>query len=250
MRTHEQDARCWLAELSDFRQQPLPGPVAANLDALAVTLAWAKDYLCNPHEGIGRRGPVCPFTVPSLRRELFFLTVCPGADLAQDEVVDLVRAYRDWFLEMEPREAKQAQYKSINIVFPDLPERAWTELIEATQERLKPEYVPHGIMIGEFHPGPPDKEALWNPDFRPLRSPLPLLSIRHMVPTDFAFLRGRRDFMESYLRIHGRNLPVQMADDVHRVAAAFGLRVPGQDEPVVVPAAPPAAPAELLVPGA
>jgi len=230
MRTHPTDPRLYLVELADFRTQPLPARVQEHLQPLTSIVHWATDYLCNPHPELGRRGAVCPFTNPSIRRNLFYLTVIPGADLRQEDVEEVVRLYRDWFLEMDPQDPRQAQYKSINILFPDLPEEAWTTLIEATQDRLKGEYVPHGIMIGEFHPGPPDKAALRNPDFRPLRSPLPLLSIRHMVPTDFAFLRDRQDFMSAFLARHGDKidtLPGTMPADVREVAARFGLALPG-----------------------
>ncbi|HYW06750.1 MAG TPA: hypothetical protein VE913_07330, partial [Longimicrobium sp.] len=196
---------------------------------LVAIVRWAMEYLCSPHPELGRAGAVCPFTSPSIRRNLFFLTVMRGADLGAAEVDDVVRRYRDWIMEMEPRDPRQAQYKTINILFPDVPRSAWSTLIEAAQERLKPEYVPHGIMIGEFHPGPPDKAALRNPAFRPLRSPLPLLSIRHMVPTDFAFLRDRADFMAAYLALHGDKidrLPGEMQAELRRVAAGFGLPLP------------------------
>lgn len=230
MRTHPTDPRLYLVELADFRTVPLAPVIQENMEPLRAIVHWATDYLCSPHPDLGRRGAVCPFTNPSMKRNLFFLTVMRGADLRADDVEQVVRSYRDWFLEMEPHDPRQAQYKSINILFPDIPEDAWTTLIEATQDRLKGEYVPHGIMIGEFHPGPPDKAALRNPDFRPLRSPVPLLSIRHMVPTDFAFLRDRPDFMAAFVQRHGDkidSLPGTMPAEVREVAAAFGLALPG-----------------------
>ncbi|HYW09472.1 MAG TPA: hypothetical protein VE913_21100, partial [Longimicrobium sp.] len=163
MRTHPTDPRLYLVELPDFRAEPLAPELRENMEPLVAIVRWAMEYLCSPHPELGRAGAVCPFTSPSIRRNLFFLTVMRGADLGAAEVDDVVRRYRDWFMEMEPRDPRQAQYKTINILFPDVPRSAWSTLIEAAQERLKPEYVPHGIMIGEFHPGPPDKAALRNP---------------------------------------------------------------------------------------
>lgn len=230
MRIHPTDPRMYLVELSDFRAEPLPAPVQEHLEPLRAIVHWAMDYLCQPHAELGRRGAVCPFTTPSIRRNLFFLTVMPGADLRQADVVEVVRKYRDWFLELEPHEPRMAQYKTINILFPDIPEEAWSTLIEGTHGELKADYVSAGIMLGEFHPGPPQKVALRNPDFRPLKSPLPLLGIRNMVPTDFAFLRDRRDFMEAYLARHGDkidSLPGTMPADVRQAAAEFGLDLPG-----------------------
>jgi hypothetical protein len=230
MRTHPTDPRMYLVELSDFRAEPLPAQVQENLEPLRAIVHWAMDYLCQPHPELGRRGAVCPFTTPSIRRNLFFLTVIPGADLRREDVLEVVRKYRDWFLEMEPHDPRSAQFKTINILFPDIPQEAWKSLIEATQEELKADYVSYGIMLGEFHPGPPDKAALRNPEFRPLKSPLPLLGIRNMVPTDFAFLRDRREFMTAYLARHGDkvdSLPGTMPAEVRQVAAEFGLELPG-----------------------
>lgn len=227
MLQHPADPRLYLAEIKDLVADPMPELVRENLAPLRQIVDWARDYLCQPHPELGRTGPVCPFTRPAIRKDLFFLACWRGTSMTQDEVVEVIRLYRDWFLEMEPTDPKLAQYKSINVLFPDLPAEAWPHLIEEVQERLKAEYVPFGIMIGEFHPGPPDKESLWNPEFRPLKSPIPLLSIRHMVPTDFAFLKGRPDFMESFLKLHGHRIPLPMMAEVREVAARFGLPVPG-----------------------
>ncbi len=233
MRIHPTDPRMFLVELSDFRAEPLPAQVQEHLEPLRAIVHWAMDYLCQPHPELGRRGAVCPFTTPSIRRNLFYLTVMPGADLRREDVVEAVRKYRDWFLEMEPHEPRAAQFKTINILFPDIPEEAWSSVIEATQGELKADYVSHGIMLGEFHPGPPEKAALRNPDFRPLKSPLPLLGIRNMVPTDFAFLRDEREFMAAYLARHGDkidSLPGTMPAEVRQVAAEFGLELPGASQ--------------------
>jgi len=67
-------------------------------------------------------------------------------------------------------------------------------------------------MIGEFHNGPPDKGGLWNPAFRPLRSPVPMLVVRHMVPTDYPFLRDDPDQSRAYLRLFGDQVPVQLRE--------------------------------------
>lgn len=234
MRTHPADPRLYLVEPADLRADPPPARVQGNLEPLRTIVHWATDYLCRPHPELGRAGAVCPFTQPALRRNVFFMTVIPGADLRLDDVEEVVRAYRDWFLELPPTDPRQAQFKTINIIFPDLPREAWKTLIEATQDRLKAEYVPLGIMIGEFHPGPPDKAALWNPDFRPLRCPLPMLVIRHMVPTDFVFLKDRGDFMSAYLRLQGGRVPPAIAGEVRAAAREFGLGPSG--EPLQSPA--------------
>ena len=226
MHTHPTDARLYLVEPSDMTRDPLPDRVAEHADSLTSILQWADDYLCRPHPELGRPGAVCPFTRPALKKDLLFLTVYPGADPDFDEVADVVRRYRDWFLELEPVEMPMAQYKFIGIIFPDVTEAGYEPLIEGVQSRLKPEYVAQGIMIGEFHPGPPKPGGLWNPDFRPLRSPLPLLGTRHMVPTDFLFLKDDPDYLAGYLERFRDALPLRMYSEIKQAAERFGLEMP------------------------
>ena len=237
MRTHPTDPDLFLVEPSDLRRDPLPEPVRRHLEPVSRILQWANDYLCRPHPELGRAGAVCPFTRPALRKDLLLLAVCRGAELTVDQVVDLVRRHRDWFLQMEPRELPLAQYKFIGIIFPDISERAYLDLIEATQARLKAEYVPLGLMIGEFHPGPPRQAGLWNPDFRPLRSPLPLLGTRHMVPTDWPFLREEHAYVAAYLeRFTEELIPQRIVDDIRAAANRFGLAMAAPPAAAPVPA--------------
>ena len=223
MRTYEKDPRCWLAELSDLKADPIPERVREHQAAIRAIVDWEWSFLTQPHPELGRSGPVCPFARPALTRGTIFYTVCPGADLDADAVESVARSYRDWFLELEPVSGREAQYKSINMIFPDLPASALGPVIEGVQERLKLLYAREGIMIGEFHPGPPNKGGLWNDDWRPLRSPLPLLGIRHMVPTDLPFLRGERELMETYLAAFGDAVPAALAEQVRAAALRFGL---------------------------
>lgn len=226
MRIHPTDDRLYLVEPSDLKRDPMPARVAENIEPLTRILQWADEYLCRPHPELGRPGAVCPFTRPAIRKDLLFLTVCRGADITADEMVELVRSYRDWFLELEPVALPAAQYKFTGIIFPDIPESGYVELIEATQARLKAEYVGVGLMVGEFHPGPPAQGGLWNPDFRPLRSPLPMLGTRHMVPTDFPFLKDDYDYVAGYLERFRDALPLRMFGEIKEAADRFGLEIP------------------------
>ena len=64
-------------------------------------------------------------------------------------------------------------------------------------------------MLGEFH-NRNNSPGLRNKNFYPLRTPLPCLAIRHMVPTDIAFLdvdsyelNLRIAFLQSFLKVFG-----------------------------------------------
>ena len=223
MRTFSMDPTCYLIELADLEQDPLHDIVSHNLQPVTQTFDWAKDYLCNPHDELGREGPVCPFVPYSLASGLFFITLQRGRTLTRSDVFDTIMKYRDWFLEIEPREGKRSHYKAILVLFPDIPAEDAPQIIDTTQADLKPEFVAKGLMIGQFHQVPPQDSGLWNPDFRPLKSPVPLLAIRHMVPSDFPFLTKDRRFVTSYLEIYGNTIPKKQKEHVREVTLRYGI---------------------------
>jgi hypothetical protein len=218
-----QDPRCFLAELSDLNERPPPALIAGSIGPLRQIADWARSYLCEPHAELGRPGPVCPYTPSSLQSGLFYLTFRRGADLRAEDIVASLRTYRDWFLELPPRRGSLALLKTILMLFPDLAAEDLPRLIEGTQALLRPEYVARGLMIGEFHSGPPGKAGLWNPDFRPLYSPVPMLVIRHMVPTDFVFLRDDPEMTRWYLERYGNEVPPRLVAEVRLTARRYGL---------------------------
>jgi hypothetical protein len=190
----------------------LHGLTAAEQEAAKSILAWTRQFLCRPHELLGREGPVCPFTQPSLNHRLFWVTVVPGSDIDVEKASDIVERLREWFFELEPKSGSEAILKTILILFPEVShEKARTEL-EGLQKRLKPNFVKRGVMVGQFYEGCPES-GLWNDAFHPLQSPVPLLAIRNMVPSDFPFLHGKRgnsDMLIAYLNRFGTNIPPEV----------------------------------------
>ena len=223
MLSHQDAADLFVVELSDLRRDMPPERIAGSIEPLRQIVTWAEEYLCRPHPELGREGPVCPYVQLAMKKGLFFLTVCRGRDLDRDGIEGALMGYRDWFLEMEPRKGPDAAFKTILILFPDLLPDDVPGLIEETQERLKGSYVEKGLMLGEFHEGPPRKAGLWNTEFRPLRSPVPMLVIRNMVPTDFAFLRHDKRYVETYLARYRDGVPAHLREEVRRVAMGFGI---------------------------
>jgi hypothetical protein len=189
---------------------------------LKEIVVWAREYLCRPHADLGRNGPVCPYAQTSLDRGTFYLAVRPGTPDGA-EAAEVLDGYRDWFLRLVSPPGVSAQYRTILVLFPDLPEAAAAEVIDVAQDALKSRYVSEGLMIGEFYPGPPPKAGLWNPGFRPLGSPVPLLAIRHMVATDFPFLRDDPAQFAAYLERFGHRPPAALREEVQAVARHYGL---------------------------
>ena len=201
-----------------------------DLEALKRIARWAEDYLTQPHPELGRSGPVCPYAQTAMRRRAFRMAIFRGQRPEVARVEAALLDYRNWFLEIPPQEGLEAAFKTTLVLFPDLAPEAIPEVIDRTQERLKGEYVPQGLMIGEFHDRPPAKAGLWNPAFRPLRSPVPMLVIRHMVATDFAFLKDDRNFLLAYLSRFRREIPQHLREEVIQAALSHGIRMPSAGE--------------------
>jgi len=195
-------------------EHPLPEAVRPYEQCLRATLEWVRQYLCRPHPDLGRKGDVCPYAESSVLKGTFHMAVYPNRPADPGEITELLTRYRDWFVGLEPRTGAAAQFKTIVVLFPELDSPEGRALIDATQQLLKSEYVAHGLMIGEFHNGPPDKPGLWNPEFRPLRSPVPLLAIRHMVPTDLPFLRDDQQHVAAYLTRFADRVPAYLTSQL------------------------------------
>ncbi|WP_149360361.1 DUF6875 domain-containing protein [Lolliginicoccus suaedae] len=188
-----------LVNLSD------PGAVRDE-PALVELDGWVRSFLTRPHADLGRSGPVCPFTVPSLSRKLLWAGVVRGSRLSEADVLLAVEKLVDEFENLGPSEGGQALYKAAMIVFPDLTDYS---LIDRVQLARKPQAVASGLMLGQFYPGC-DEPGLWNEHFRPLDCPLPMLALRHMVPSDLPFLDGDAAWTESYLKRFAPTIPAQV----------------------------------------
>jgi hypothetical protein len=206
MLVHPKYADHCLLTPADLNGPPLPAEVRRYEGALRTIVEWARGYLCHPHPDLGRRGPVCPYAETSLFKDTFLMTA-HDVPASPSAIAELLVRYRDWFAELEPRTGPAAQFKAILVLFPELDSPAGRAVIDEAQRALKPEYVARGLMVGEFHSGPPDKPGLWDAQFRPLRSPVPLLAIRHMVATDLPFLRDDARHVAAYLSLFGARVP-------------------------------------------
>jgi hypothetical protein len=176
--------------------------------SLALIVDWVRNFLSKPHAELGRTGPVCPFTPQALNLDTIWLTEIADPNPDQERIAQIIGNYRDVFLQLEPKNGPSAINKAILIVFPFLGESGAT-LIDEVQASLKKRFVDVGLMLGEFHLAN-ESPGLRNEKFRPLRSPIPMLAIRHMVESDLPFMRRsiddaalRASYLRSYLRLLG-----------------------------------------------
>lgn len=191
-----------------------------------LTLWWTENFLARPNKNLGRSGPTCPFVRPSLDKHSFWLTAVEGASPSLQELEGIVLGYRDWFLELEPRTGDDVQYKAILILLPDLAPEDYAPIIDATQKKLKPDFLRQQLMIGQFH-ALSEEAGVRNPSFRPLKCPVPLLAIRGIAAGDVVFMKGPdgtydKEYLKNYLKAFAHDLPAPFIEEVALSMTANG----------------------------
>ena len=184
---------------------------------------WARTYLVEPHADLGRAGPVCPYVQKSLDQDLFFVATFPWLGVPDKVQRRGLMAWRDRFRELEPRSGPSSLLKTLALVFPAAGPGEAERRLESLHRALKTAFVEQGLMLGEFHPGPPAKPGLWNQSFHPLRSPVPLLAIRFMVPSDLPFLVENPEWVRSYLERFADEIPQHLAETVREVTERWHI---------------------------
>ena len=169
----------------ELRLRPLSAfPETPDDDPARVVANWARAYLMRPHPELGRAGAVCPFTPISARLDALLV----GSSAARD-VGAIFRTMGDALRAFDAMSCPPGQrhFRAVIVAFPHCGGEAGRARLKAVQNRLRPESIYRGKMIGLFEPHSRDR-GLINPDFRPLRSPVPLLAIRMLVANDAPFV--------------------------------------------------------------
>jgi hypothetical protein len=160
-----------------------PGHEIAALRSMA---RYLTESLTAPHSDLGRSGAVCPFAARSLRASRLTLAAT-RLDRIDDDVARAIMVHmRDAFLD-DANASGPDILRAIVVTFPSVPALGAAAMIERVQQALKPDFVTHGLMIGEFHPFS-EAQGLHNAHFRPFRAPVPSLAIRAMTLHDAPFL--------------------------------------------------------------
>jgi hypothetical protein len=189
----------------------------SDLDALHAVADWIKAFVARPHEDLGRAGPVCPFVPEALERKILWLAPEQIADRDMPAVVELINGYRRLFLDAQPTDGDDANYKVIVIVFTDLSaDRAQGVFDDVLQQLAVPSYVEDGIVFGPFYEGH-EGTAIYNSNFRPFRSPVPFLFVRQGVISDWKFFLDNQDWLNLWARRFGESAVHALVEELRRL---------------------------------
>ena len=200
-----------------------------TMSPLKTVCNWINEFLASPHPQSGRLGSVCPFVPIALRLDTIWMAEVAETDPSYERISTIITDYRNVFLNTEPKSGPDAINKVFVVVFPSLGGSGCdgAAIIDKVQASLKRYFVEIGLMLGEFH-AQNESPGLRNPEFRPLRSPIPMLAIRQMVESDLPFLirdkyppQERSSFLRSYLfRLGGTLSEVKFNEAVAGLIAA------------------------------
>ena len=194
--------------------------VVDNLDAFQQASHWVENYLAQPHPQLGRPGAVCPFAHSALVNDSICIAVVRlDPDRRRERIREAIEFHLNAFLARGTTEGQRALQATL-ILFPDVSPEEAPDLIDGTKEELKAAFIKQGLMLGEFHASN-TSPGLHNPNFMPLRSPIPMLAIRRMVATDLAFLdrpeydaKMRLGYLKAYLEV--ANIPPSAREELEK----------------------------------
>jgi uncharacterized protein DUF6875 len=189
----------------------------SDRNALRAVADWTKTYVAKPQPDLGRAGPVCPFVPVAWERKTLWLAAERSADRSLQDIIQLIEGYKRLLLAAEPLDGDDADYKSIVVVFADLPAAKAKDFFSGVLQQVSvPSYVRDGLVMGPFYKGN-DGTAIYNPNFRPFTSPVPLLLMRRAVITDWKFFLNNEDWLRFWARRYGESAVEALADELRRL---------------------------------
>jgi hypothetical protein len=189
----------------------------SDLRALHAVSDWITSFVAKPHKDLGRKGAVCPFVPGSLERKTLWLAPEQIADRSVPAVIELMNGYIRQLLDAQPTYGDDTQYKTIVVVFADLPaDRAQGLFDEVLQALATPSYAEDGILFGPFYEGN-EGTALYNASFRPFTSPVPFLFVRLGVVSDWKFFLDNEDLLDLWARRFGASAVHALAEELRRL---------------------------------
>ena len=189
---------------------------------MRATIKWIREYVVMPHRELGRPGPVCPFVMPALRLQCVWISVVE--DVVSDIVCvcSVLNHFMTLYNTTEQTAGSDSKLRTFIVVFPAIGGSGSSELMKRVHTAMKPSVVEQGLMLGEFYPCN-TSPGVRNPSFFPLRSPVPLFVLRHMVPGDLVFLTKPTDppawrvqFIRQYMKTCENELSSDLWRDAHR----------------------------------
>ena len=188
----------------------------SDRNALRAVADWIKTFVAKPNRDLGRVGPVCPFVPVAWEHKTLWLAAERSAGRKAPDIIQLIESYKRLLLAAQPVYGDDANNKSIVVVFTDLPAAQAKDFFNGVLQQIGvPSYADDGLVMGPFYEGN-DGTALYNPSFRPFRSPVPLLLMRRAVISDWKFFLNNEEWLPLWARRYGVSAVEALAGELRR----------------------------------
>jgi hypothetical protein len=188
--------------------------VEDDRSALHAVADWIKTFVVKPHPDLGRDGPVCPFMPRAVERKTFWLAPERIADRGVPHIIERMNHYKRLFLDTEPTNGDNANYKVIVVVFTDLrADGARGVFDDILRQIAVPSYLEDGIVFGPFYEGNTGT-ALYNASFCPFQSPAPFLFVRQGVVSDWKFFLDKEDWFGYWAHRFGESAVHSLGEEL------------------------------------
>ncbi len=188
--------------------------------AYADGAQWLEDFIMQPHAGLGRDGPVCPFARISRERHALHFATLDASDVGFRTFALIGLHLPDVYLDILRQSKCDEDLFALAIFMEGLVPSNYAKYVDVGHSMLKPAFMDVGLMLGEFHPASSVHGAR-SASFRPMRSPGPMLVIRKMSSHDILFIdkanasnESRAHELECYLKHVGGKLEETQRDKV------------------------------------
>ncbi len=163
--------------------------LAARGGPTATFFEWVDTYPMNGHAELGRPGVVCPFTRKARTIDSMRFAVSDAGAADEAAVFAMIRKS---FAQLDriPVAKGSEAFRSVILAFPNCADEEGLAMLTQVIRRHRYYAIMKSRMLGFMH-ATADSEGLWNPEFRPLRAPMPTLVVRHLVEQDAPFVAGQ-----------------------------------------------------------
>jgi hypothetical protein len=170
-------------------------------EPLAVLADWLTAFPMNGHAQLGRSGSVCPFVRKAALIDTLRMGISQSMPQDEEAVFRLIRGSFN-LLKQIPAPPGRERLGTILYGFPNCASPAGLAMLGRVYQRHKYYTLVRSVMIAFFHSGS-ETHGLWNPDFRPMRSPLPVLAVRYLIEQDATFAAKHHLMLAPYLMRFG-----------------------------------------------
>jgi hypothetical protein len=174
---------------------------AAPGGALATLVDWVASSPMSGHPMRGKAGAVCPFLRQAAHADAFCVGISEARPQDEAATFKLVRGLFDDLYRI-PADKERKALRSVVIGFPNCTGADGVAMLERINKRHKYYTLARMQMIAFFH-ADSHTPGLWNPDFKPMRSPFPVIGARFLVEQDAVFAAKYKLMIPTYLMRFG-----------------------------------------------